>query len=177
MEAFLHFCVRLLPKPLKKLYDRFEELIVYIYYGVLTTIVNTIVQFGVEFGLLALVDWSPNIENFISTTTAWLVAVFFAFYVNKVYVFKNEAKDFRQLMWQFWTFISGRLVTWGMTVLIMQFATLFYVREDGSKNIWIYALFYFLQQVIITLSNYFISKLIVFRGKSKEQESAEEVQA
>lgn len=174
MEAFLHFCVKLLPKPLKKLYDRFEELIVYIYYGVLTTIVNTIVQFGVEFGLLALVDWSPNVENFISTTTAWTVAVIFAFYVNKVYVFKSEAKEFRQLMWEFWTFISGRLVTWGLTVLIMQVATLFYVREDGSKNIIIYALFYFLQQVIITLSNYFISKLIVFRKKKDAPAEAEE---
>ncbi len=173
MEAFLNFCVKLLPKPLKKLYDRFEELIVYIYYGVLTTIVNTIVQFGVEFGLLALVPWSPNVENFISTTTAWAVAVVFAFYVNKVYVFKSKATDTKKLMWEFWTFVSGRLVTWGMTVLIMQFATLFYVREDGSKNIWIYALFYFLQQVIITLSNYFISKLIVFRNKNKQQDESE----
>ncbi len=177
MEAFLHFCVKLLPKPLKKLYDRFEELIVYIYYGVLTTIVNTIVQFGMEFGLLALTPWSANVENFISTTSAWLVAVVFAFYVNKVFVFKSEAKEFKKLMWEFWTFISGRLVTWGMTVLIMQFATLFYVREDGSKNIWVYAVFYFLQQVIITLSNYFISKLIVFRNKNKKPELPEETQA
>ncbi len=174
MEAFLHFCVRLLPKPLKKLYDRFEELIVYIYYGVLTTIVNTIVQFGVEFGLLSLTPWSANVENFISTTSAWLVAVMFAFYVNKKFVFKSEAKEFRQLMWEFWTFISGRLVTWGLTVLIMQVATLFYVREDGSKNIIIYAIFYFLQQVIITLSNYFISKLIVFRKKKDAPVPAEE---
>lgn len=174
MEAFLHFCVKLLPKPLKKLYDRFEELIVYVYYGVLTTIVNTIVQFGVEFGLLALVDWSANVENFISTTSAWLFAVIFAFYVNKKFVFKSEAKEFKQLMWEFWTFISGRLVTWGLTVLIMQFATLFYVREDGTKNIIVYAIFYFLQQVIITLSNYFISKLIVFRKKKDAPVQAEE---
>ncbi len=173
MEAFLQFCVRHLPGPLRKLYDRFEELIVYIYYGVLTTIVNTIVQFGVEFGLLALTPWSPNVESFISTSSAWLVAVVFAFYVNKIYVFKSTETDRRKLLQQFGVFISGRLVTWGMTVLIMQFATLFYVREDGSKNIWIYALFYFLQQVIITLSNYFISKLLVFRNKGKQQEEGE----
>lgn len=168
MEAFLHFCVKLLPKPLKKLYDRFEELIVYVYYGVLTTIVNTIVQFGMEFGLLAFVPWSANIENFLSTSVAWLVAVVFAFYVNKVHVFKSKTTSTKQLMWEFWTFISGRIITWLMTVGIMQFAVLFYMEEDGTKNVWIYALFYFLQQVIITLSNYFISKLIVFRKKNKE---------
>ncbi len=173
MEAFLHFCVRLLPKPLRKIYDRFEELIVYIYYGVLTTIVNTIVQFGVEFGLLALTPWSANVESFLSTTAAWMIAVVFAFYVNKTFVFKSKASSTKQLMWEFWTFISGRLVTWGLTVLIMQFATLFYVREDGSKNVLIYAIFYFLQQVIITLSNYFISKLIVFRKKNAKPEEGE----
>ena len=81
-EKILQFFVRLLPEPLKKLYDKFEELIVYIYYGVLTTIVNTIVQFGVEFGLLERVSWSPRIENFLSTSIAWTAAVIFAFYVN-----------------------------------------------------------------------------------------------
>lgn len=173
MEAFLHFCVKLLPKPLKKLYDRFEELVVYVYYGVLTTIVNTIVQFGMEFVVLELTPWSPNVESFISTTSAWMVAVVFAFYVNKVFVFKSEAREIKRLMWEFWTFVSGRIVTWLMTVGIMQLATLFYVRADGSKNIWIYAIFYFLQQVIITLSNYFISKLIVFRKKKTVSEEKE----
>ncbi len=173
MEAFLHFCVKLLPKPLKKLYDRFEELIVYIYYGVLTTIVNTVVQFGVEFGLLALVPWSANLENFLATSSAWLVAVIFAFWVNKKYVFKSQTTSTKQLMWEFWTFISGRIITWLMTVGIMQIAVIFYMEEDGSKNVWIYALFYFLQQVIITLSNYFISKLIVFRKKNGTSEKEE----
>lgn len=172
MEKFLHFCVGLLPKPLRKIYDRFEELIVYVYYGVLTTIVNTIVQFGVEFGLLALVDWSPRVENFLSTSIAWLVAVIFAFYVNKVYVFKSDARDAKALAWEFLTFVSGRVITWLMTVGIMQIGVTMYMREDGSKNIWIYALFFFGQQVIITLSNYFISKLIVFRKKADKGEDA-----
>ena len=43
-DKILQFFVKLLPAPLKKLYDKFEELIIYIYYGVLTTILNLIVQ-------------------------------------------------------------------------------------------------------------------------------------
>ncbi len=167
MEAFLHFCVKLLPKPLKKLYDKFEELIVYIYYGVLTTIVNTVVQFALEFGLLALVDWSDRVENFIATTGAWLVAVFFAFYVNKKFVFKSETASGKQLVWELWTFVSARILSYFMSVGIMQIGVALYIQEDGSKNFWIYALFYFAQQVVVTLVNYFISKLIVFRKKKE----------
>ena len=43
-DKILQFFVKLLPAPLKKLYDKFEELIIYVYYGVLTTILNLIVQ-------------------------------------------------------------------------------------------------------------------------------------
>ena len=52
-DKILQFFVKLLPEPLKKLYDKFEELIVYVYYGVLTTIVNLIVQFGVQYGIMS----------------------------------------------------------------------------------------------------------------------------
>ncbi|MDE5791919.1 MAG: GtrA family protein, partial [Oscillospiraceae bacterium] len=142
-DAILQFFVKLLPKPLKNLYAKFEELIIYIYYGVLTTIVNTIVQFGMEFGILphtnlaesienfmlelstefsilANIDWANRTENFISTTVAWIVAVIFAFYVNKKYVFKSKTESTKQFMWELWTFISARLLSLAMSVGIMQ---------------------------------------------------------
>lgn len=190
-DAILQFFVKLLPKPLKNLYDKFEELIVYIYYGVLTTIVNTIVQFGMEFSILpntnlsesiensmielstkfsilANIDWANRTENFISTTIAWIVAVIFAFYVNKKYVFKSKTESTKQFMWELWTFISARLLSWIMSVAIMQLGVPLYLMEDKTKNFWIYFLFYFGQQVVVTLANYFLSKFIIFRKKNKE---------
>lgn len=164
-ESILQFFVKLLPKPLKKLYDQFEELIVYIYYGVLTTIVNTIVQFFIEFGVLSLVDWSARVENFLSTSVAWIAAVIFAFYVNKKYVFQSQTQSTKQFMWEFWTFISARLLSLGMSIGIMQLGVPLYIREDGTKSLWIYFLFYFGQQVVVTLANYFLSKFIIFRKK------------
>lgn len=177
MEAFLHFCVNHLPPPLRKLYDRFEELIVYIYYGVLTTIVNLIVQFAVQFGV-DMADMSAleftifgklvtqaNIKSFIATSVAWLVAVFFAFYVNKKFVFKSRTVSGKQLAWEMWTFISARILSYFMEVGIMQIGVKFYSDGENITNIWLYALFKFTAQVVVTLTNYFISKLIVFRKK------------
>ncbi|MDE6777087.1 MAG: GtrA family protein [Oscillospiraceae bacterium] len=167
-DAILQFFVKLLPKPLKNLYDKFEELIVYIYYGVLTTIVNTIVQFGVEFGILSHINWSERLENFLATSIAWVVAVIFAFYVNKKYVFKSKTESTKQLMWELWTFISARLLSWAMSVGIMQLGVPLYMMENGEKNFWIYFIFYFGQQVVVTLANYFLSKFIIFKKQNKE---------
>lgn len=167
-DKILYFFVNLLPPKLRKLFDRFEELIVYVYYGVLTTIVNTIVQFGVEFGILNHVNWSERVENFTSTTSAWVAAVIFAFYVNKKYVFKSKTESMKQLMWELWTFISARLLSWAMSVGIMQLGVPLYMKDDDTKNFWIYALFYVGQQVVVTLANYFLSKFIIFKKKKTE---------
>lgn len=178
MEAFLQFVVRHLPPPLRKLYDRFEELIVYIYYGVLTTLVNLAVQFAVqfavdmadmsalEFTLFGKLVTQANIKSFIATSLAWLAAVFFAFYVNKKYVFKSRTESGRQLAWEMWTFVSARILSYFMEVGIMQIGVQFYSDGENITNFWLYALFKFAAQVVVTLANYFISKLIVFRNKT-----------
>ncbi|MBR0483555.1 MAG: GtrA family protein [Oscillospiraceae bacterium] len=169
-DKILQFFVNLLPKPLKDLYDKFEELIVYIYYGVLTTIVNTIVQFGVEFGLLENVEWSARVENFLSTAVAWTVAVIFAFYVNKKYVFKSKTESTKQLMWELWTFVSARLLSGVMQIGIMQLGVPLYMKNN-EKVFWIYLIFFFIQQVAVTLANYFLSKFIIFKKKKHPEES------
>jgi len=169
-EKILQFFVNRLPEPLRKLYDKFEELVIYIYYGVLTTIVNAVVQFGVEFGLLANVEWPERIENFLSTSIAWVAAVTFAFYVNKKYVFKSKTESTKQLMWELWTFISARLLSGVMQVGIMQLGVPLYMK-DNQKIFWIYFIFFFIQQVVVTLANYFLSKFIIFKKKKTPEES------
>ncbi len=171
-DKILQFFVNLLPAPLKKLYDKFEELIVYVYYGVLTTIVNLIVQFGVQYGLMSLVRWDAHLESLISTVTAWIVAVIFAFYVNKKYVFKSVTENQKQLWFEMWTFISARLASLAMEAVIMQIGVNFY-HDDATDTdtFWIYFIFKFTAQVVVTLTNYFLSKFIIFKKKKTPEES------
>lgn len=168
-DKILQFFVKLLPKPLKKLYDKYEELIVYVYYGLLTTILNMLVQFVMQFAVMKLVVWDAKLETTISTSVAWLVAVVFAFYVNKRYVFKSESKETKTLAWEFLTFVGARALSYFMELGIMVAGTYFYHDEVTDTDIvWLYVIFKFAAQVIVTLANYFFSKLIVFR-KKKEQ--------
>ncbi|MBR3629332.1 MAG: GtrA family protein [Oscillospiraceae bacterium] len=165
-DKILQFFVRLLPGPLKKLYDKYEELVVYIYYGLLTTILNMIVQFVMQFAVMSLVSWDAKLETTISTSTAWVVAVIFAFYVNKRYVFKSESKAAKTLIWEFFTFVGARALSYFMELGIMIVGTFFYHDNlTDTDNPWIYAIFKFIAQVVVTLANYFFSKLVVFRKK------------
>ncbi|MBP0972537.1 MAG: GtrA family protein [Oscillospiraceae bacterium] len=181
-DKILQFFVKLLPAPLKKLYDKYEELIIYIYYGLLTTILNLIVQ-GVAqmilnplpisgltipgfWGWEGLVWDAAAVKTTIATAIAWTVAVIFAFYVNKKYVFKSVTKSFKQLMYEFWTFISARIASLFMEMVIMNIGAHFY-STDGETvdNLLMYWIFKFTAQVVVTLANYFFSKLVVFRKK------------
>ena len=165
-DKILQFFVKLLPGPLRKLYDRFEELIVYVYYGVLTTILNMLVQFAMQFGVLALVTWDPRLENFLATSVAWLVAVVFAFYVNKKYVFKSVTTSTKQLLFEMGTFVSARLLSYFMEVGIMQIGVpLYHDYATDTDDPLVYGIFKFCAQVVVTLANYFFSKLIIFRKK------------
>ena len=168
-DKILQFFVKLLPEPLKKLYNKYEELIVYVYYGLLTTILNMLVQFVMQFAVMKLVVWDAKLETTIYTSVAWLVAVVFAFYVNKRYVFKSESKETKTLAWEFLTCVGARALSYFMELGIMVVGTYFYHDTVTDTDIvWIYVIFKFAAQVIVTLANYFFSKLIVFR-KKKEQ--------
>lgn len=176
-DKILQFFVKLLPAPLKKLYDKFEELIIYIYYGLLTTILNLIVQ-GISQAILnplpipgleipGVLLWeSVKVKATIATAIAWTVAVIFAFYVNKKYVFKSVTQSGKQLWYEFWTFISARIASLFMEMIIMNIGAHFY-STDGETvdNKLMYWVFKFMAQVVVTLANYFFSKLVVFKKK------------
>ena len=175
-DKILQFFVKLLPAPLKKLYDKYEELVVYIYYGLLTTILNLIVQ-GVAQAILnplpisgltipGFWGWEGLTRDAAGVKIAWTVAVIFAFYVNKKYVFKSVTQSGKQLMYEFWTFISARIASLLMEMVIMNIGAHFY-SEDGEHvtNALMYWVFKFTAQVVVTLANYFFSKLVIFRKK------------
>lgn len=168
-DKILFFFADHLPPALRKLFDKYEEFIVYVYYGVLTTILNVLVQFGVQYGPMAWVSWNAKLETTIATSTAWLVAVIFAFYVNKRYVFKSKAMETKSLAWEFLTFTGARVLSYFMELGIMLIGSNFYHDPVTDTDIfWILAIFKFVAQVVVTLSNYFFSKLVVFRKKKEK---------
>lgn len=159
-----------LPSPLEKLCLKFENAIIYIFYGVLTTVLNYIAHFGLR---LAFTDFSQVDEYSFSSvmqamensavssagaaTFAWIIALIFAFFVNKFFVFESKSTNAGSLAKEFTAFAGGRIFSYGCEVLIMfVFVDQLHLNELIIKLVC---------NVIVMILNYLFSKFLVFRKK------------
>lgn len=134
---------------LKKLWGLLTtpEMILYIAFGVGTTIINTLVC-GLCYDIL---HWDILVAN----TIAWILAVIFAFITNKLYVFKSKSFE-KKLFWrELVTFIVARILSLGIDSLGMWLL----VGQYGG-NVWIAKV---LMNVVVIIINYVLSKRIIFK--------------
>lgn len=121
-----------------------KELISYVIFGILTTLVNILVY--LLFARLI------GLNYIISNILAWFFSVLFAYITNRIWVFESENTNiFKEII----LFFSGRLFSGIVdTVLMFVFIDLLFVGDSISKIII---------QVIVVALNYIISKFIVFK--------------
>ena len=129
------------------LLEKYRELISYLFFGVLTTAVNFIVYLPV-YNILGL---SASVSNMI----AWVVAVGFAYFVNKIYVFRSLDWSRKTVIPELTKFVAARVLS-GVLETGILLVTVDILGWNG--NIW-----KFVTQVLVVISNYVFSKLIVFR--------------
>ena len=147
-SKFYRLIKPLIPKPLRPLALRFQEVLSYLVFGALTTLVNFLVYFPLS-------NW---IHYLAANIIAWICAVSFAFVVNKVFVFEDSRRDAGYLLRQMGAFAAMRLVSLGMEELLM-----FVFIEKLGMNANLVKL---AAQVIVIVLNYVFSKLLIFRKKS-----------
>ena len=136
-----------------ELYKKYKEIILYLFFGVLTTIVSL----GSKSILLfVLLDASNPFELQLSIVISWILAVLFAYITNRIFVFnsKNQNK-----IKEFISFIMGRIFTLFLEMLIMWFFVTF-LKLNTDLYVIIFTL---LTQVIVVIANYILSKLFVFK--------------
>ena len=145
-------------KKINKLIEKMlhNDKIMYIIVGGCTTLVNLVV-----FGLLEYMKvLNTDINNVISISCA----IIFAFFTNKIFVFKSKSENKKEWFQEFWKFVSARLST---MVIEVGGVKLLYDGLGIDSMIAKAA-----TQVIVLIVNYFISKFIVFKVK-KTKNSAE----
>lgn len=136
-------------KEFKIFLKKYSEVISYLFFGVLTTLINL-----VTFWILSTVF---NLETIAATVAAWIIAVAFAFITNKIWVFKSKTKTNQETTKEAVMFVIARLVTLGIEVFLM------WLMVDNFKQdklIW-----KLLCNIITVILNYLFSKLIVFKEK------------
>ncbi len=132
---------------IKKVFTK--EIIMYLIFGVLTTVVSLAVYYASIFTFL-----NPNnaIQLQIANIISWIAGVTFAYFTNRKFVFesKNENK-----LKEAGKFVSSRVITLIMDMIIMFLGvTCMHLNDKIMKLV---------SQVIITISNYVFSKIFVFK--------------
>lgn len=148
---------------LKELYRKHEEVILYLFFGVLTTVVNWSC-----YAILVLLGVEINLSNIIS----WIVGVLFAFTVNKWFVFKSRTLVPVTVLRELGSFFAARIIT-GVIAIVL-FPIVYALGMDQT----LFGVDGFLAKmfttVIETLLNWLFSKFLIF-DISKKKEKTEEM--
>ena len=136
---------------IKELCKKYEEIIIYLIVGVMTTIVSWAAAFLGKLLLDVDVSW----QNTLNNTISWVVGVLFAYPLNRKWVFKSKNP---KILKEFLGFASSRVSTLVMDIVIMWLT----VNVIGM-NYWIAKIF--ISSVIVTIANYVFSKLLIVKKK------------
>ncbi|MBR3841742.1 MAG: GtrA family protein, partial [Christensenellaceae bacterium] len=105
----------------------------------------------------------------IAQIVQWVLSVLFAFAVNKKYVFRDRNKGFRVVTRQLLLFSSSRFVTLVLETLII-YGCMWLFAKIALQSVWLFThenIAKLIAAVFVIISNFFISKFLVFTRKSK----------
>ncbi len=139
---------------MKKAFLKYREIILYIFFGGCTTIVNVILYY-------ISTRWF-GLGTVISTLLAWWVSVLFAYITNRILVFRSHNKEPRAILFEFAFFVACRLLTGLLDVLIMYL----FVDQLG----WHDLIIKFLSNLIVIVVNYVASRLLIFKKHSNRRQ-------
>ena len=158
-----------------------REVITYLVFGVLTTVVGWAVYFAIMLSGRTLLN-IPNDDTTSGTYIAlytiaqviqWICAVLFAFFTNRKWVFTAADKE-QKIIPQLLAFSGGRVITFGLDYVITLFGGMALVALLPFFNSFtIFAITLNLNEVfakfvaafVVIVCNYIFSKLFVFKNK------------
>ncbi len=140
---------------IKELYKKYEEIIVYLIVGVMTTIVSWAAKFIANALLFDNTMYPTPVENAVLSTINWTTGVIFAFFTNRRFVFKSKEPMGKEAS----KFVLSRVSTWVLDIVAMQVFTALNINLVVATVI---------VAVLVTIANYVFSKLFVFNKKETE---------
>lgn len=134
-------------------FQKYKETILYLFFGVLSTIVNI--------GTYLFFTRMLNVEFLISNCIAWLAAVLFAYVTNKFFVFESKKTDIKFLIKELGTFISCRITSGLIEMILMYIMIDFILINDFVVKI--------ITNIVVIILNFIFSKLIIFKNKKPKK--------
>ena len=132
---------------IKALASRYRDIIVYLVFGVLTTVVNYIIYLPCYNGL--------GLSGSVSNAIAWVGAVAFAYLTNKPFVFQSHDWSAKTVVPELTKFVGCRVGS-GVLETAIIFLTVDMLGWNGN-------VMKLLTSVLVVVLNYIGSKLLVFK--------------
>lgn len=136
---------------IKELYKKYEEVITYLITGVLTTIISLIVYYICVYTIF-------NPENAFllqcANIISWVISVTFAYVTNRIFVFKSKEKN---ILKEGTKFYCARISTLVLDMVFMWLTVTIFGWNDKLMKI--------IDNIVVIIINYIISKFLVFIKK------------
>lgn len=132
---------------LKKVLNK--EVIMFLIFGVLTTVVSLLVYYGCIYTFL---NPENAVQLQIANIISWIAGVAFAYITNRKFVFEsNESNQLKEIS----KFVTSRLATLFLDMIIMFIGVTCLHGNDKIVKL--------ISQVLVIIGNYIFSKLFVFK--------------
>lgn len=132
---------------LTKILIKHMDIISYGFFGVCSTLLNIIAYYVLAHHL--------HMDTIPSTILAWVIAVLFAYVVNRIFVFQSQVRDIQGILREFYLFVGWRLGTELLDIAAMFiFVDVMHHNDMITKAV---------ANIIVIIVNYIASKFFVFK--------------
>lgn len=135
-----------------KLFKKYEEIIVYLIVGVMTTIVSWACMFFVNIVIFGNPLYPTSTQNFVLSVVNWTAGVAFAYPTNRRFVFKSTDSN---IFGECSKFVISRISTLILDIVVRQ------VLGFMGVDVFVTTL---ISAVLVIIGNYVFSKLLVFKN-------------
>jgi len=129
---------------------KYQDIILYVIFGVLTTVVNFLVYF--------LFSRIIPVYYIAANAIAWIASVLFAFVTNRIFVFKSEATSRAGIAREFFAFVASRVISGLLETAMLFFGVDVASLPDIPVKI--------AAAVLVVIINYLFSKYFIFVKRS-----------
>ncbi|MGN1282326.1 MAG: GtrA family protein [Limosilactobacillus sp.] len=140
---------------IKQLWEKYKHIIAYLFWGVVTTVINLAVFQILSSGI----HWNYQLANGI----AWFVSVLVAYFTNKVWVFGSHYTTVSDFLVEMLRFFFYRALTLVIDIVI----TFIGISVLGFKDPMGQFIVKVIDNVIVIIANYVFSKWLIFKDNKQ----------
>ncbi len=162
------------PKNWGELYKKYREIISYVFFGALTTLVSIVTYFIIrtvfpnEESAPWILKWTYRLtftdgdsSTVLPNIISWIVSVTFAYITNRIWVFKSKVTGAGKILMQALSFYGARLFTLFVDLIIMYLLVNLPAIDNGIYELCVKVF----SNIVVLVLNYVFSKLFIFKKK------------